>query len=156
MLPSVEKMSSGEQPWLTLIPWQRSGLIVSACVVATALGLAAWLTPNTQGLGTHQQLGLPPCTMRLWAGMRCPSCGMTTSWAHLMHGDVMQAFRTNIGGALLALAALAYVPWGLVSGVRGRWWLVTPNEWIVAAASIAVLIVTVTEWGVRVCWEWNS
>jgi Protein of unknown function (DUF2752) len=156
MLPPVETVQSGHKPGMTLIPWQRWGLMVSAGMVVTALGVAAWLTPDERGIGTHQQLGLMPCTMKLWAGIRCPSCGMTTSWSHMMHGHVVQAFQTNIGGAVLALAAMAYVPWGIMSSVRGRWWLVTPDEWIFAGCSLLVLLVTITEWGIRVCWEWNS
>jgi hypothetical protein len=139
-----------------IAPWQRWGLIVSAIVVAVTLGIAAWLTPSEQGLGTHQQLGLPPCTLRILAGIRCPSCGMTTSWSYMMHGQVLRSFQTNVGGALLALSALTYVPWASLSAYRGRWWLATPDEWVLAISSLAVLLVTISEWGLRVYWEWKS
>jgi hypothetical protein len=40
------------------------------------LATARWLTPDARGLGTHEQLGLPPCGFYLWYGLPCPSCGM--------------------------------------------------------------------------------
>ena len=48
------------------------------------LGAAVRLQPAREGLGTHQQLGLPPCTFRVLFDRPCPSCGMSTSWAHLV------------------------------------------------------------------------
>ena len=64
----------------------------------------AWnLEPDPRGFGTHQSLGLPPCTFRALFGIPCPGCGMTTSFSHLVRGNVVQASRANIGGVLLAL-----------------------------------------------------
>ncbi|NBO19844.1 MAG: DUF2752 domain-containing protein, partial [Proteobacteria bacterium] len=54
--------------------------------LSATLGLSnvRWLTPDARGLGTHEQLGLPPCGFYLWYGLPCPSCGMTTSWPHFL------------------------------------------------------------------------
>ena len=60
--------------------------------------LAYALEPDPRGFGTHQSLGLPPCTFRALFGIPCPSCGMTTSFSHFMHGNLWQAFRANAGG----------------------------------------------------------
>ena len=35
-------------------------------------------------MGTHQQLGLPPCNFVTLTGYPCPACGMTTSFALLV------------------------------------------------------------------------
>src|SRR3954466_2501001 len=82
---------------------------------------AARLTPDPRGLGTHRQLGLPPCTVVAWFGVRCPSCGMTTAWAHMVRGQLASAVRANCGGALLALAAIAAGPLLIGSAMVGRW-----------------------------------
>lgn len=61
------------------------------------------LTPATSGVGTHQQLGLPPCTFLYLTGFPCPFCGMTTSWTHAAHGDLLSAFTTQPMGLVLFL-----------------------------------------------------
>src|SRR5262249_52642491 len=105
---------------------ERLVIVVVGSVLVALLATAAWLTPDPRGLGTHQQLGLPMCSLRWWYGIRCPSCGMTTSWAHLVRGQAIAAFRANSGGALLGLAALVCGPWLLISGTRGRWLIGPP------------------------------
>lgn len=82
--------------------------------------LAAGLEPDPRGFGTHQRLGLPPCTFRDVCGIPCPSCGMTTSFAHLTRGHVGQAMEANLGGTLLALACAIQIPWCWWSACRGR------------------------------------
>ena len=70
----------------------------------TVLALAARLSPSGRGYGTHQQLGLPPCSFVIVTGLPCPSCGWTTAFAHVAHLQVLQAFRAQPFGALLCLA----------------------------------------------------
>ena len=110
---------------------------------------AACLPPSPNGFGTHQQLGLPPCSLIALIGIRCPSCGMTTSWAHMLRGHVWQSFASNSGGALLALAACMGGPWALLSGLRGRWLGGIPNEWTFAGLSLAIMAITLLDWSVR-------
>lgn len=61
--------------------------------------------------GTHRQLGLPPCAMRMVTGIDCPSCGMTTTFSLLMHGDYSAAWRANWAGCVVALLALLATGW---------------------------------------------
>ena len=148
------------------LPWQASAVaprlrwldrLVLALAGTVLLGLlvtAAWLTPNPQGMGTHQQLGLPPCTIVQWYGIRCPSCGMTTSWAHLLRGHVVAALRANAGGALLALTALACGPWLLASGLRGRWLIGPPREGLTLAIGLLIVVVTIAQWTLRLSLGW--
>lgn len=92
-------------------------------VSVSVLGLAAYLTPDARGYGTHEHLLLPPCFFRLLTTLPCPFCGMTTAFAHLAHGHFAEAARCNLMGApafvvtvLLALGSL----WGMATG--RAWW----------------------------------
>jgi len=128
---------------------QRLAMVIAGGLLAALLLTAARLTPSPYGMGTHQQLGLPPCTMIQWFGIRCPSCGMTTSWAHMVRGHILSSLRANSGGALLALAALASSPWLLLSGLRGRWLLVEPRDGVILGAGLTVVVVTIIDWTLR-------
>jgi hypothetical protein len=150
-------------PPVASVPWQpysqrlgamvRTALILGGLMPVSLLVTAAALPPSPSGLGTHQQLGLPPCSLRQLADLRCPSCGMTTSWARMMRGQVLGAFSANTGGALLALAAAIGGPWAIASGIRGRWVGGTPNEWLFAGISLGIMAITLCDWGVRLYME---
>lgn len=130
---------------------QRLLFLGVGIVLVTLLAIAAWLKPDPfqTGIGTHQQLGLPPCSAVQLFGIRCPACGMTTSWSHVMHGQVWRALRSNAGGTLLAVSAIFWGPWFVGSGLRGRFaWQPPPLEWIAAGAA-TIATVTLLEWGVR-------
>ena len=132
----------------------RLVLVAAGSGLLSLLATAAWLTPSPQGLGTHQQLGLPPCTIVVWFGLRCPSCGMTTAWAHLLRGQVVLALQANAGGTLLALAAAACGPWLLASGVVGRWLVARPREGLTLAIGLLIVVVTITQWTLRLSLGW--
>jgi hypothetical protein len=113
------------------------------------LAAAAWMTPDPRGHGTHQQLGLFPCTFEVLFGLPCPTCGMTTAWAHLVRGQLIGAFRANVGGTLLAVAAAVGAPWLLASAVRGRWLGWRPSGNLVAIVAAAIVVITLIDWGLR-------
>lgn len=103
----------------------RSALIVprlpALLLFAPALTLllvAASLKPDLDGVGTHSQLGLPPCGFLLEHGIPCTTCGMTTSFALMADGRLIDAFITQPAGAALAMLTAMLV---LLSG----WSLVT-------------------------------
>ena len=74
----------------------------SLCLVA-GFAVALALEPDPRGYGTHERLGLPGCTFRTIFGVRCPSCGLTTSVAHFVRGHFVAAARSNVAGLLLAV-----------------------------------------------------
>ena len=83
-----------------LARWVRASLVLIAILLATVMTTAAWLHPydedgQPRSMATHTQLGLPPCNMVVLTGKPCPSCGMTTAFSLLMHGDVANSFRAN-------------------------------------------------------------
>lgn len=69
----------------------------------SVFSIALWLTPDPSGMGTHRQLGLPPCFFYALTGWACPSCGMTTSFSHMAHLQFQKAFSANLFGPVLFL-----------------------------------------------------
>lgn len=113
------------------------------------LSVAAMLKPSPLRCGTHQQLGLPPCTFLFLFGRPCPTCGMTTAWAHLVRGHWTDACRANVGGMLLAMLAIAAAPWLLVSAWHGCWLGISPSGVIAAWISTSILLITLIQWCFR-------
>lgn len=74
-------------------------------LACTAIGI--YLTPNSGGHGTHQQLGLPPCPSVLLFSRPCPGCGLTTSWTAALHGDIVRSFVAHPMGLLMYLGFTA-------------------------------------------------
>jgi hypothetical protein len=132
-------------PW-----WLRGILVIGGAILATLLFTAFMLAPERRGFGTHRQLGLPPCTLVQTIGMRCPSCGMTTSWACLTKGQVFKAFAMNAGGALFGIYSIFLAPYFLGSGLSGRWIWRRPNEWVVLFIGVTVMGTTLIDWTFRV------
>lgn len=115
-------------------------------VILMGLWVVAWtLTPSSQGLGTHQQLGLPPCTMRVVWGIRCPSCGMTTSWAYLANGQLRASFGANPAGLLLGLTTLWALPSLTRSALTGWVWT-QRRQWSLAVALMMVIVIAIVDW----------
>ncbi len=82
-----------------------AALVAAGCLAV--LGLAAFLSPSPEGLGTHTQLGLPTCGWIARHGRPCPTCGMTTSFTHAAGADLARALVVQPAGALLALTTAA-------------------------------------------------
>src|SRR5262249_11389862 len=96
------------------------------------------------------QLGLPPCSFVEATGLPCPSCGMTTSFSLLAHGDVVNSLRANWVGTMLAVACLAYIPWAVVSVVRGRTLFFRSLERVMVGFVVALLALMLLRWGLVV------
>ena len=110
--------------------------------------LAAVLRPSESGFGTHRQLGLPPCTFLMVFGVRCPSCGMTTSWAYFVRGQFGQAWSTNAGGACLAVLAVLASGWSMFVVIRGQLQPCLRREYALAIG-LVVLTITLVDWASR-------
>lgn len=92
---------------------ERAGAGVVALGCGSVVALAAWLDPSGAGHGTHEQLGLPACTLAMAIDRPCPTCGMTTAFAHAANGDIVAALVTQPMGAFLALVT-SVVFWGAI------------------------------------------
>ncbi|MBN2023587.1 MAG: DUF2752 domain-containing protein [Pirellulales bacterium] len=111
--------------------------------------VAAWLRPDGRGHGTHQQLGLPPCSFEVLFGQRCPTCGSTTAFAHLIRGHLLAACRANVGGTLLGVLVAVGGPWLLACAARGRWIGLVPTNALVAWLAGLVAAAMLVDWAVR-------
>ena len=149
-------ISSREHKQPKLPRCQRLWLAALGSGLLAMLILAGLLRPDCRGYGTHQQLGLPACTFNRVFGYRCPSCGMTTSWAHLVRGRVIRAVRANAGGTLLGVIAMIAGPWALVSGCYGRWVVRLPSQWTAVTLAIAIVLITLIDWSIRLYWIWQN
>ncbi|RMF43700.1 MAG: DUF2752 domain-containing protein [Planctomycetota bacterium] len=132
-----------------LSPAVRGTAAVAGLVAAGLLLTAARLHPDPSGRGTHQQLGLPPCSFVLLWNIPCPACGMTTSWALVTQGRLVAAMRANAGGALLAIIALAYIPSSCYFFLRG---VATRGQWFslfLATALVLALVAAIAQWLAR-------
>ena len=96
---------------LRATPGARAGAGILAGLILAVLVTASWLTPNTQGHGSHTQLGLAPCTWAVWFDKPCPTCGMTTAFAEAGEGNWIRSAWTQPFGFLLVIGSAA-VFWG--------------------------------------------
>jgi hypothetical protein len=125
-------------------------MVAAGLLLVSLLVTARMLEPSPSGLGTHRQLGLPPCDFLSAYGKRCPACGMTTSWSYLTRGNVIGSLSVNTGGTLLGIVAAITGPWLLISGLQGRWFGPPPQDWVVIGASVVLTLVIAVDWIVRV------
>lgn len=60
------------------------------------------------------------CPMRILFGIPCPTCGMTTSFAHLGGLRIREAFFANPAGPLVLVALVVAGAAGLAAAICGR------------------------------------
>jgi|GEM_PF-3242634 len=126
--------------------------LLAATLAVVLLGLLTFariLEPCPEGFGTHRQSGWPPCTFVMLLGIRCPTCGMTTSWAHFVRGQIVEAIKVNSVGAILCVTSIVHVPWLFICAATGRWVGWKPNASTVANATVAIVVVAIIQWAYR-------
>ncbi len=130
-----------------------TGRVYAAGVLAGVVAVfivAANLTPDAHHVGTHRQLGLQPCSFIVVTRLPCPTCGMTTAFAHTVRGQVLAAMQAQPAGFLLAIATAGA---GLLAGgavIPGRrpslnWYRVSPTALVWWATGFLVVA-----WGVKI------
>ena len=151
----MERFQRSARVDAALALWVRGALVGITLGIVAIFAVAFWVRPYDAGgrpltLGTHLQIGLPPCTFYRWTGLPCPSCGMTTSFALLVRGDIWNSLRANAVGTLLAAFCLALVPWNLACAFRGRLFLVTSIERVLIRLVAGFLILLLARWAIVV------
>jgi Protein of unknown function (DUF2752) len=159
--PLLLELAEDEEP-LAAPPPSHPGVRIALVGIVigwlAVFAVAAWLSPYRDGQPlreeTHRQLGLPECNFKHWTGLSCPACGMTTSFALLVRGDVANSLRANFAGTLLALIGMAYIPWSLMSMWLGRWlWVRNLEPWLIRIVFAWVAIMLI-RWAAMLAWTW--
>ncbi len=132
--------------------WVRACLVLIALGLVLLFGIACYLDPYQGGhvwrQQTHKQLGLPECNFQFLTGLPCPSCGMSTSFALLVRGDLANSLCANCVGTLLAMFLLLLLPWCVVSAARGRLYFVREVEWAVLKLLLAFVALMLLRWAI--------
>lgn len=127
-----EKASAGVRVFTT---------VIALCSLAVLL-VAAGLDPSPNRLGTHMQLGFAPCRWITYLDIPCPTCGMTTAFANVTHGRLLEGFLSQPFGFLLAIVTAMTFWLCLFVSVTGStiyrtfvsWW--RPSVvWVLAGAA---------------------
>jgi hypothetical protein len=126
----------------------------AAIVCAAVLTTAVALRPDFRGYGTHQALGLSPCSTLQTTGWPCPTCGMTTAFAHTVRGQFVAAVKAQAFGTILAvltavglIVATLHALTGRPSAktIRPRWWWL----WTLLGGTAA-------GWGIKLTVGWMT
>jgi len=126
---------------------QARARLWAAAVFGSCVGLlsvAGWVTPDASGLGSHRQLGFPACTSVMLTGYPCPTCGMTTAFAHTVRGQLISAFSAQPAGLLLALGTIAAAACSLLVLLTGiiptpNWYRISPSRVVLIVAAVILL-----------------
>lgn len=135
-------------PRWTMVPlehrlWSRLYAMGLAAAAVSLLTVAASLHPEGHQMGTHQQLRIPPCGFVTLTGFPCPTCGMTTAFAHTVQGHLIWAMQAQMAGFLLAVGVMGVAILSVVSIITGRrpalnWYRLRPENLIWWALALLV------------------
>ena len=124
--------------------------MVVAIGAATLLGLAAYLEPSPSGLGTHTQLAMPTCGWIVTMDLPCPTCGMTTAFAHAANGNLLASLGAQpLGAALALVTAMVLLVAGYVAATGSVIGSAFAGLWSGRAAWILAVVATAA-WAYKV------
>ncbi|MCI0339260.1 MAG: DUF2752 domain-containing protein [Acidobacteria bacterium] len=90
--------------------YDQIGYLTLILLAGASLIIARILQPSSRGVGTHEQLGLPPCPFLHLTGIPCPSCGLTTSFAHAARLDFSLSLITQPFGLIVFCLTTIAIP----------------------------------------------
>ncbi len=147
--PPREVVALGRR-WPRALPFERAFWLVAGVAATVVLGLSVWLNPDSRGIGTHEQLGLPPCGfVEIFDGVPCPSCGFTTSFALAAHLRPIDSFRNQPFGFALFLLTLAGAPMTLWAAARGVSLFEATERWPWGRIFCGFLALWLLAWGYK-------
>lgn len=95
--------------------WGVAVVIGSLAILLTG----GWMSPSSEGHGTHKQIGLPECGWVERFGQPCATCGMTTAVSHAANGSLKSSFVTQPAGMLFAIGTSTAFWFGLYAALSG-------------------------------------
>lgn len=133
--------------------WVRVSLLAIGIMLVGVFALAAYLNPyNADGsprsMATHTTIGLPPCNFVELTGKPCPSCGMTTSFALLVRGDVGNSLGANWVGTVIAAVWAALLVWCFASAAAAKLFLIPRDrgELVLTVSVGGLLVLMIGRW----------
>ncbi|MBK8976048.1 MAG: DUF2752 domain-containing protein [Planctomycetes bacterium] len=122
-----------------------AGLVVAAAVAV--VWLLASVTPDARGHGTHEQLGMRPCGWATELHRPCPTCGVTTAAAQVVHLHPLRAFVVQPFGATLALLGLFTALVASRSLVTGEPFVARLRRWPYGRIVVGLVVLLFASWG---------
>lgn len=103
--------------WVTEY-WFGEALL--AVFFGSIIVVAFIVSPTTEAVSLFGWEVPAVCTLRNFAGIGCPGCGLTRSFAFMAHGQFATAFEMNWLGPLLFVGFASQPPYRIYRIVR--WW----------------------------------
>jgi hypothetical protein len=150
ILPDVTSESTGMRVSGPELRRARRLWVLLGTAAVFVIGVARALVPDPSGLGTHAQLGLPPCVFHALTSWPCPACGLTTSFAHMARWDVAAAVASHSLGAPLFFVTIAVVPLSVAGTACGWPFGATWRSWRLPRALLWAAAAFLVAWVVRV------
>jgi hypothetical protein len=142
------------QPYMPFVV--RGALLSVAAFLILIFSIAIYLDPylrdesgkivGARRSGTHTTMGLPPCTFKETTGLPCPSCGMTSSFALLIRGDLLNSVEANFAGTMLGAVCLLAIPWALASVWKQRLLFVRSFEMVFMIGLATFMSIMLLRW----------
>lgn len=113
---------------------------------SAVLFIATSLRPDPHGLGTHQEMGFPPCSMIQWFDTPCAFCGMTTCFTLCAGGHWLTAFATQPFGVVLYLLTVVLFVSSAYGLTRRFSWMEWISERAIIRTTTGLLIMMLAGW----------
>ena len=125
----------------------RISFALIVLMLSAVLVIAGYVVPDESGIGSHRQLSMSACGFYERTGYPCPTCGMTTAFAHVVRGQLLKAFWVQPAGTLAALACIAGVfgaGYLTITGKRLDRYLLEINWMMVIVVMVGIVLAA---WG---------
>ena len=153
-IPAVMQSSREDTEGSLISRKEQLTLILAGVICITLLSVAACLRPHASGYGTHQQLGLPPCSFQMWFGIPCPSCGGTTAFTHFVRGQWVSSFQSNAAACLFAGCCVVGAPWSFASAWKRRYLGVSDIVITLVVILLTLAFIATAQWVGRLAHWW--
>jgi Protein of unknown function (DUF2752) len=124
----------------------RLGYLITPLISAAILVIARLLQPSSRGVGTHEQMGLPPCPFLYLTGIPCPSCGLTTSFAYAARFEFFSSLITQPFGLIIFFLTIFAIPLSIFLSRRRITWYELMHARIVNKLIYVAVALYVLSW----------